>query len=142
MLRRWYIVFQVFFNFTYSFIYLFLAVLGLHCCAQAFSSFSERGLLSGCGAWASHGGSFSLQSTGFRAHFSSCSTWAQELRLPGSRAQAGSGVVAQGLCCSTTCDLPGPAIEPMFPGLGGRFLTTGPPVMSQSSSFVNVHTHI
>ena len=27
------------------FIYLFLAVLGLHCCAQAFSSCGERGLL-------------------------------------------------------------------------------------------------
>ena len=26
---------------------LFLAALGLHCCAQAFSSCSERGLLSG-----------------------------------------------------------------------------------------------
>ena len=27
------------------FIYLFLAALGLHCCAQAFSSCGERGLL-------------------------------------------------------------------------------------------------
>ena len=27
------------------FIYLFLAVLGLHCCARAFSSCSERGVL-------------------------------------------------------------------------------------------------
>ena len=46
------------------FIYLFLAVLGLCCCAQAFSSCGERGLLfvvvrglliavaSRCGAWA------------------------------------------------------------------------------------------
>ena len=35
-------------NFIYLFIYLiylFLAVLGLRCCAQAFSSCSERGLL-------------------------------------------------------------------------------------------------
>ena len=31
--------------FIYSFIYLFLAALGLHCCAWAFSSCSERGLL-------------------------------------------------------------------------------------------------
>ena len=30
--------------FVYLFIY-FLAVLGLHCCARAFSSFGERGLL-------------------------------------------------------------------------------------------------
>ena len=28
-----------------KFIYLFLAALGLHCCAQAFSSCGERGLL-------------------------------------------------------------------------------------------------
>ena len=27
------------------FIYLFLAALGLHCCARAFSSYGERGLL-------------------------------------------------------------------------------------------------
>ena len=39
--------------------YLFLAVLGLHCCAQAVSSYSEQGLLSSCGAPASHGGGFS-----------------------------------------------------------------------------------
>ena len=41
-------------------IHLFVAVLGLHCCAEAFSSCSEQGLLSSfgvgtshcCGAWA------------------------------------------------------------------------------------------
>ena len=32
-------------NLFYLFIYLFLAVLGLRCCARAFSSCSERGLL-------------------------------------------------------------------------------------------------
>ena len=31
--------------FFYKFIYLFLAVLGLRCCARAFSSCGERGLL-------------------------------------------------------------------------------------------------
>ena len=31
--------------FFFKLIYLFLAVLGLRCCAQAFSSCSERGLL-------------------------------------------------------------------------------------------------
>ena len=31
--------------FIYLFIYLFMAVLGLHCCARAFSSCSEWGLL-------------------------------------------------------------------------------------------------
>ena len=39
--------------------YLFLAVLGLRCCAGFFSSCSEWGLLSGCGAWASHCRGFS-----------------------------------------------------------------------------------
>ena len=34
-----------FFFFINLFIYLFLAALGLHCCALAFSSCSERGLL-------------------------------------------------------------------------------------------------
>ena len=32
-------------KFIYLFIYLFLAVLGLRCCTQAFSSCGERGLL-------------------------------------------------------------------------------------------------
>ena len=31
--------------FKFMFIYLFLAALGLHCCARAFSSCGERGLL-------------------------------------------------------------------------------------------------
>ena len=36
----------IFFNkFIYLFIYLFLAALGLHCCARAFSICGERGLL-------------------------------------------------------------------------------------------------
>ena len=34
-----------FFFFLNKFIYLFMAVLGLHCCAQAFSSCGEWGLL-------------------------------------------------------------------------------------------------
>ena len=37
--------FFVFFNKFIYFIYLFLAVLGLRCCARAFSSCGERGLL-------------------------------------------------------------------------------------------------
>ena len=36
------------------FMYLFLAVLGLHCCTWLFSSCSEQGLLSSCDAQASH----------------------------------------------------------------------------------------
>ena len=36
---------KFFLNKFIYFIYLFLAALGLHCCARAFSSCSERGLL-------------------------------------------------------------------------------------------------
>jgi len=49
---------------------LFLAVLGLHCCLQAFSSCNELGLLSRCSAQASH-----------CSGFSSCVAWALEHRL-------------------------------------------------------------
>ena len=81
--------FFLFFNKFIYFIYLFLAVLGLRCCARAFSSCGEQGLLfvavrsliavaSHCGARA---GSRS-------AGFSSCGTRAQLLWLAGSRAQA------------------------------------------------------
>ena len=35
----------IFFDKFIYFIYLFLAALGLHCCARAFSSCGERGLL-------------------------------------------------------------------------------------------------
>ena len=61
----------------------FLAVLGLHCRAQAFSSCGEWGLLSSCGARTSHCGGFSCcgaQALG-RAGFSSCSLQALEHRF-------------------------------------------------------------
>ena len=114
--------------FFYKFIYLFLAALGLHCCALAFSSCGERGLLfvavrrlliavaSLCyRAWAlgmqdSVVVSCRLSSCGSRAlegRLSSCGTWAQLLR--------------------GMWDLPGPGLEPMSPALAGRFLTTAPP---------------
>jgi len=41
------------------FICLFYFVLGLHCCVRAFSGCGEQGLLTSCGAWASHGSGFS-----------------------------------------------------------------------------------
>ena len=37
-----------------NFIYLLMAVLGLHCCMQVFSSCSDRGLLCNCSERASH----------------------------------------------------------------------------------------
>ena len=47
LLDLWFANFLFYFLnfFMYLFIYLFLASLGLHCCAQAFSSCGERGLL-------------------------------------------------------------------------------------------------
>ena len=60
------------------FIYLFLAALGLRCCAQAFSGFSERGYSSLQCAGFSLQWLLLLRSTGSRcASFSSCGTWAQ-----------------------------------------------------------------
>ena len=64
------------------------------------------GLLSGCGAWASHSGG------------SPC--WVL--------AYAGSVVVVHQLRCPDACGIfPGPGIEPLSPPLQGGFLTTGPP---------------
>ena len=49
-----------FFNeFISCFFFYLLAVLGLCCRVQAFSSFGEQGLLSGCGVTSSHCGCFS-----------------------------------------------------------------------------------
>ena len=60
-------------------IYLFLAVLGPCCC----EGFSLAGTLVGVLRF------LSLWSTGSRhAGFSNCSTWAQQLQLPGSRMPA------------------------------------------------------
>ena len=77
-----------FFNKFIYFIYLFLAALGLHCCARAFSSCGKRGLLfvavRGFSLW----WLLLLQSTGSRCTgFSSCGSQPQ-LWLAGSRAQA------------------------------------------------------
>ena len=68
---------------------LFLATLGLHCCARAFSSCSKPGLVSTCGARASCCSGFSYCGTQVLGSkdFRSCSTQAQKLQFPGSRAQ-------------------------------------------------------
>ena len=72
------------------FIYLFLAALDLCCCARAFSSCGERGLLFCCSAQASHYGGFSCcgaWALGMRASvavahgLSSCGSRALEHRL-------------------------------------------------------------
>ena len=91
------------------FIYLFLAVLGLHCCAWAFSSCSKWGLFSSWCEWASHCGGFSCFGAGVLG------TWA-------------SVVAAPGLRCPETCGVfPRPGIGPVSPALAGGSLTTVPP---------------
>ena len=109
----------------YLFIYLFLAVLGLRCCARAFSSCGERGLL----FVAVHGLLFAMASLvvehGLQGtwasvlvvcRLSSCGSQTVERRLSSCGAQA------QLLC--GMWDLPGPGLEPVSPALAGRFLTT------------------
>ena len=60
-------------------IYLFFAMLGLHCCTWTFSCCGEWGLLSSCGGQASACEDFSCceaQALGLMS-FGRCSTWAQ-----------------------------------------------------------------
>ena len=115
---------------TFIFIFLiFLAVLGLCCCAarglslvavsRAYSSL----WCTGFSLW----WLLLLQSTGSRpvasvvvAHgLISCGLRALEHRL------SSCGAWAQLLC--GMCDFPGPGIEPVSPALAGGFLTTVPP---------------
>ena len=79
--------------------------MGLHCCAWAFSSCGERGLLFHCGAQASHCGGFSccgaqalgMQASVVVAHgLSSCGSWALECRL---------NSMVHGLSCSVACGI-------------------------------------
>ena len=97
-----------FFFFLILFIYLFLAVLGLHFCARAFSS---------CGKW---GPLF----IAVRGPLTITVSLAAEHRLQtrrlsncGSRAQLLRGM----------WDPPRPGLEPVSPALAGRFPTTAPP---------------
>ena len=124
-----FIIFFIFYrNCLFFLIYfILLAGLGRRCCARAFSSCGERGLLC-CGAQASHCNGFTcwgaralgawasvvvtrgLSSCGSQAlehRLSSCGAWAQLLR--------------------GMWDLPGPGLEPVSPALAGGFLTTEPP---------------
>ena len=88
---------RFFFNKFIYFIYLFLAALGLFCCARAFLYLRRAGSTLHCGVWVSHCGGFSccevralgawasvvvargLSSCGSRVlecRLSSCGTWA------------------------------------------------------------------
>ena len=104
--------------FYFKFIYLFLATLGLCCCARAFSS---------CGEWrllfvVVHGLLIAvaslveprLQMRGL----GSCGSWALEHRLNSCGTWAW---LLHGMW-----DPPGPGLEPMSSALAGGFLTTVP----------------
>ena len=92
-----------FLSFIVYFIYLLVVGLGLCCCAWAFSSCGPQGLLSGCGAWASRGGSFSCSGA----------------QVPGAGASAVVG------CSLNSCGIlpPRPRIGRMSPALAGGFLS-------------------
>ena len=99
-----------FFFLIYLFIMylLFLAVLGLHFCARAFSSCSERGPL-----FIAVRGPLTIAAPLVAEH----RLQTHRLSNCGSRAQLLRGM----------WDLPRPGLEPMSPALAGRFSTTAPP---------------
>ena len=112
----------VFFNKLIYFIYLFLAALGLCCCARAFSSCGTWAYCSGfscCRAWALRARASVVAACGL----SSYGSWALERRLGSYGAQA--------LLLHGMWDLPGPGLEPVSPALAGGFLTTAPPGKSR-----------
>ena len=77
----------------------------LCCCAWAFSSCGEWGLLSSCNVQTFHCSGFLLQSTGSRcAGLSSWSTQAQSLWLVGPRVQA-QWLLFMGLSCCMPCGI-------------------------------------
>ena len=115
---------------------LVLAALGLRCCAWAFSSCGEQGLLFVvvCGlliAVASLVAEHRLQVRRlhqlWHAGFSSCGSQAIELRLSSCGARA---YLLHGMW-----DLPGPGLELLSPALAGGFLTTVPPGKPENDHF-------
>ena len=108
------------------YLFIFDCVGSLLLCA-GFLQLWRAGATLRCSAWASHCGGFSccgawalgMQASVVVAHgLSSCGSRALERRL------GSCGARAQLLC--GMWDLPGPGLEPMFPALAGRFLTTTP----------------
>ena len=79
-------------------IYLFLAVLGLRCCAWAFSHCKKWGLLSSCNAWVSNHSGFSCSGAQALGHVVPVAV-APELQ------SAGLVVVMHGLSCSLACGI-------------------------------------
>ena len=125
-----FILFIFFSLFIYLFIYL--AVLGLRCCTQAFLQLRQAGATLPCNAWflivvASLVAEHRLQACGL----SSCGSRALERRLSSCGAQVQ-------LPCGMW-DLPRPGLKPVSPALAGGFLTTAPPGRSLSC-ILKVHS--
>ena len=91
-----------------SFIYLFMAVLGLRFCARAFSS---------CGKWGPLFIAVRRPLTITASLVAEHRLLTRRLSNCGSRAQLLRGM----------WDLPRPGLEPVSPALAGRFSTTAPP---------------
>ena len=104
------------------FIYLFLAVLGLHFCAWAFSSCGKQGPL-----FIAVRGPLTIAASPVAEHkFQTC-----RLSSCGSRAYLLHG----------TWDRPRPGLEPVSPALAGRFSTTAPPGKPPKLSYHERRTH-
>ena len=93
--------------FYYCYLFSFLLSWVFIASLWAFSSRDKRGLLSRCGAWASHCSDVSCcRARAVERGVSSVSTWAQ---LPHSM-----------------WNCPGPGTRPMSPAVASRFSTSGP----------------
>ena len=108
----------LFFFLINLFIYLFLAVLGLHFCARAFSSCGKRGPL-----FIAVRGPLTVTASPVAEH----RLQTHRLSSCGSRAQLLHGM----------WDLPRPGLEPVSPALAGGFSTTAPPGKPPHSSWVS-----
>ena len=104
----------------YTHIYI-LAVLSLCCHMQAFSSCGEGRLHSSCSVRASHCSDFSCSETQVLGQ-SDCSSF-------GTKTYLFHGIWY----------LPGTGIEPMSPGLPGRFLTSRPPGKFMININMSIH---
>ena len=112
----------------YNFIYLCLAVLGLHCSTSFSQAAVSRATLQLQWSYFSLRWLVLLQSTGSRCMgFCSYGSWALEPRLNLCGAQPS---LLHGMWV-----LPGPGIEPMSPALACRFFTTESP--RKPCSFLN-----
>ena len=114
-ITAWFLRVFFFFSFKNNCIYLFIAVLGLHCCVGFSPVQRAGGLRSSCSAKVSHCGGFPCGAQAWW-HLGSV------VAVPGLQ-RTGSIVVVHGLSCfMATRDLPSKEIKPISPALAGGFL--------------------